>query len=226
MFLLLSTYLWYQRVLNFHPLEFLYIWDCLNLNGWWKKRSNPIKEDEDDADNYGEISTIAANNHSLPSFSHLSYLRISGCPKLSTMPLFPYLEKLYLDNSNLRPLERKILMGMISTVSQENPIVAAVANATSSTRSFSSILASSFTPLSKLKSLGIGMIEGSDYHFLQHFTALEELDLFNYNGDEMELEWQGLRKLQYLRLYDHPKLAFLLVMIKNQVQHHKKQTST
>ena len=163
---------------------------------------------------FRSISTIAANNHSLPSFSHLSYLRISGCPKLSTMPLFPYLEKLYLDNSNLRPLERTILMGMISTVSQENPTVAAVANATS------------FTPLSKLKSLGIGMIEGSDYHFLQHFTALEELDLFNYNGDEMELEWQGLRKLQYLRLYDHPKLAFLLVMIKNQVQHHKKQTST
>ena len=147
MFLLLSTYLWYQRVLNFHPLEFLYIWDCPNLNGWWKKRSNPIKEDEDDADNYGEISTIAANNHSLPSFSHLSYLRISGCPKLFAMPLFPYLKKLYLDNSNLRPLERTILMGMISTVSQENPTTAAVANPTSSARSFSSILAASFTPL-------------------------------------------------------------------------------
>ena len=70
------------------------------------------------------------------------------------------------------------------------------------------------------------MIKGSDYHFLQHITAFEELDLFNYNGDEMELEWQGLRKLRYLRLYDHPKLAFLPVMIKNQVQHHKTQTST
>ena len=27
----------------------------------------------------------------------------------------------------------------------------------------------------------------------------------------MELEWQGLRKLQYLSLYDHPKLASLPV---------------
>ena len=27
----------------------------------------------------------------------------------------------------------------------------------------------------------------------------------------MELEWQGLRKLQYLRLFDHPKLASLPV---------------
>nr|POF25409.1 putative disease resistance protein rpp1 [Quercus suber] len=55
------------------------------------------------------------------------------------------------------------------------------------------------------------MIEGSNDHFLQHFTALEVLSLYNYNGDEMELEWQGLRKLQRLRLYDHPKLASLPV---------------
>ena len=105
-------------------------------------------------------------------------------------------------------------MGMISTVSQENPTVAAVANATSSTRSFSSILASSFTPLSKLKSLDIDMIKGSDGHVLQsiqHLTALENFSLYNYNGDGMELEWQGLRKLQYLTLFSHPKLASLPV---------------
>ncbi|KAK7833211.1 disease resistance protein rpp5, partial [Quercus suber] len=179
--------------------------------GWWKRSSNSIEEDEDDADNYGEISMITAKNNSLPSFSRLSILGISGCPKLSSMPLFPYLEMLDLDKSNLRLLERTISMGMISTVSQENPTAAAVAESTSSAPSSSSILAASFTPLSKLKSLGIGMIEGSNDHFLQHFTALEVLSLYNYNGDEMELEWQGLRKLQRLRLYDHPKLASLPV---------------
>nr|POF25408.1 hypothetical protein CFP56_15402 [Quercus suber] len=54
----------------------------------------------------------------------------------------------------------------------------------------------------------------SDGHVLQsiqHLTALEEFRLYNYNGDGMELEWQGLRKLQYLRLFDHPKLASLPV---------------
>ncbi|KAK4551129.1 hypothetical protein RGQ29_032520 [Quercus rubra] len=196
------------------PLESLSILDCPNLKGWWK-RSDSIEEDEDAADNYSEISTITAKNHSLPSFTHLSNLYISFCPKLSSMPLFPYLEKLNLPYSNLRPLERTISMGMISTASQENPTAAAVAESTSSARSYSSsTLAASFTPLSKLKSLYIVMIEGSDGHVLQsiqHLTALEEFSLYNYNGDGMELEWQGLRKLQYLRLIDHPKLASLPV---------------
>ncbi|XP_075641637.1 putative disease resistance protein RGA1 [Castanea sativa] len=195
------------------PLESLKIWTCPNLKGWWKRRSDSIEEDEDVADNDGEISTITAKNHSLPSFSRLSNLHISECPKLSSMPLFPYLERLYLYKSNLRPLERTISMGMISTASQENPTTAAVAESTSSAPSYSSsTLAASFTPLSKLKYLDIDMIEGSDGHVLQsiqHLTALEELQLCKYNGDGMELEWQGLRKLQSLILSEMPKLASL-----------------
>ncbi|KAK7853190.1 hypothetical protein CFP56_036889 [Quercus suber] len=78
--------------------------------------------------------------------------------------------------------------------------------------SSSSTLTTSFAPVSKLKSLRISLMEGNDGLLLQtikHLTALEELVLFNYNGDGMELEWQCLRKLQNLKLYDHPKLAFL-----------------
>nr|POF10227.1 hypothetical protein CFP56_14164 [Quercus suber] len=99
--------------------------------------------------------------------------------------------------------------------SQENTTAAIVAESTSSARySSSSTLATLFTPLSKLKSLRITLIKGSDGHVLQsiqHLTALQELSLSNYIGDGMELEWQGLRKLQYLSLYDHPKLASLPV---------------
>ncbi|XP_075646349.1 disease resistance protein RGA2-like [Castanea sativa] len=198
--------------LKLPPLESLGIRNCPNLKGWWKRRSDSIEENEDDADNYGEISTITAKNHSLPSFNHLSTLIIHGCPKLSSMPLFPYLETLDLNESNLRPLERTISMGMISTASQENPTAATVAESTYSARSSSSTLAASFTPLPKLKSLEIRMIKDSDGHVLQsiqHLTALEQFSLYNYNGDGMELEWQGLRKLQYLELSDHPKLASL-----------------
>ncbi|XP_030965394.1 putative disease resistance protein RGA4 isoform X2 [Quercus lobata] len=193
------------------PLESLEIRICPNLKGWWR-RSDSIEEDEDDADNYGEISTITAKNHSLPSFSHLSTLHISGCPKLSSMPLFPYLEKLYLHDSNLRPLERTISMGMINKTSQQNPTTAAVAESTSSVRS-SSTLAASFTPLSKLKSLDIGMIEGSDGHVLQsiqHLTALEEFRLSKYNGDGMELEWlQQATSLRNLYIFNCPSLMTL-----------------
>ncbi|KAL4600987.1 hypothetical protein ACB092_11G239000 [Castanea dentata] len=201
--------------LKLPPLESLEIWSCPNLKGWWKRRSDSIEENEDDADNYGEISTITAKNHSLPSFNHLSTLTIYGCPKLSSMPLFPYLETLYLNESNLRPLERTISMGMISTASQENPTAATVAESTSSARSSSSTLAASFTPLSKLKSLEIHMIKDSDGHVLQsiqHLTALEEFSLYNYNGDGMELEWQdftSLPSLQSLHISDCPNLTSL-----------------
>ena len=204
-----------SKSVNLPPLELLKIMNCPNLKGWWERRSDTIKDYEDDDDNYGEISMIKAKNHSLASFSHLSTLHIYGCPKLSSMPLFPYVEELDLENSNLVPLEHTISMGMISMASQENTIAAVVAESTSSTRySSSSTLATLFTPLSKLKSLRIILIKGSDGHVLQsiqYLIALQELSLSNYIGDGMELEWQGLRKLQYLSLYDHPKLASLPV---------------
>ena len=44
------------------PLESLYIWDCPNLKGWWR-RSDSIEEDEDAADNHGEISTQLRDCH-------------------------------------------------------------------------------------------------------------------------------------------------------------------
>ena len=190
----------------------------------WKRRRDSNKVDDDDDDNYGGLSMIIilkANNYP-PSFARLSSLSIYHCPKLYSMTLFPYLEELYLGNTNLRPLEQTILMGMISMASSENPTTTTktIAESISSTRSCSSssssssTLTASFAPLSKLKSLCISLMEGNDgllLQTIQHLTALEELVLFNYNEDGMELEWQCLRKLQNLRLYDHPKLASLLV---------------
>ena len=179
-----------------------------------------MDDDDDDDDTYGGLSMIIilkANNY-LPSFAHLFSLSIYHCPKLYSMTLFPYLEELYLGNTNLRPLEQTILMGMISMASSENP-TKTIAESISSTRSCcccssSSTLTASFAPLSKLKSLCISLMEGNDgllLQTIQHLTALKELVLFNYNEDGMKLEWQCLRKLQNLRLYDHPKLASLLV---------------
>ena len=149
-----------------------------------------IEEDNDDD-----------NNHSLPSFSRLSALNIFDCPKLSSMPVFPCLERLGLVTSNLSPLEQIISKGMIHMESQENPTIT-VADSTSSTSSTTS----SFVPLSKLKSLTIGLKKGDRdrdrfLRSIAHLTAIEELefrysdeiDLFN-NGNGME--WQGLKTLE------------------------------
>ena len=190
-----------------------------SVKGQWKRRRD---SNEVDDDNYGGISTIAIlkAKNSPPSCTCLSSLSIYHCPKQYSMPLFPYLEELYLGNSNLRPLEQTISQGMVSMASSKTPTTTTktIAESISSTRSCSSssssTLTASFAPFSKLKYFCISLMEGHDGLLLQtikHLTALEELVLFNYNGDRMEFEWQCLRKLQNLRLYDHPKLAPLPV---------------
>ncbi|XP_030965148.1 putative disease resistance protein RGA4 [Quercus lobata] len=172
---------------NLPSLVVLNLSDCPNLKEW---KMDSIEEDNDDD-----------NNHSLPSFSRLSILNIRECPKLSSMPVFPCLERLGLVNSNLSPLEQTISKGMIHMASQENPTIT-VADSASSTSSTTS----SFVPLSKLKSLTIGLKKADRdrdrfLRSIRHLTAIEELefrysdeiDLFN-NGNGME--WQGLKRLQ------------------------------
>ncbi|KAK7849558.1 putative disease resistance protein rga4 [Quercus suber] len=69
-------------------LERLKIENCPNLKRWWQGR---VRRD-----------SVMAENHSLPSFPRLSKLYILGCPQLTSLPLFPYLDwlRLLVDLSN------------------------------------------------------------------------------------------------------------------------------
>ena len=71
-----------SKTIEFFPsLSSLYIGNCPNLKGWWKK-------DDDNEPDYLLLP---------PSFPLLSELEIRWCPNLTSMPLFPYLkEKLQL----------------------------------------------------------------------------------------------------------------------------------
>lgn len=64
----------------FPSLEALTLNDLPNLKKWWKMHKP------------------------LPSFPHLSKLSICVCPKLNSMPRFPNLEDLVLQNASLKPL--------------------------------------------------------------------------------------------------------------------------
>ncbi|KAL4600971.1 hypothetical protein ACB092_11G238400 [Castanea dentata] len=192
---------------NLPSLECLRLFDCPNLKGWIM---DSIEEDNDDDNNYVGKSTIkmsTAENHSLPSFSRLSALNIIKCPKLSSMPVFPCIKRLGMVDCDWRPLEQTISKGMIHMESQENPTITG-ADSSSSTSSTTS----SFVPLSKLKSLTIGLKKGDRDRFLQsirHLTAIDtlafqysdEVDLFN-NGNGME--WQGLKIIE---ITDCPNLT-------------------
>ena len=165
-------------------LNLLYLVRCPNLKGWWK-----VDDDK---------------NHLLPFFPRLSDLEIENCPKLTSMPLFPNVERLILDMCSLTPLKQ------ISTLQIE------IAN-------------SSFAPLSKLQYLETGTLKEplpnlSNLIFLccrgplpqgmQHLTSLKNMEI----EDSMEVdlskfwdavEWQGLKSLQSLQIRHCPNLISL-----------------
>ena len=209
-------------------LEELKLNYCPNLKGWWKK--DPIEEVNNDDDNYVGITTgmpSASENHLPPLFPLLSKLSIRGCPQLTSMPLFPYLEKLELYNCSFKPLEQT---AKIATAT-------AAASTSSSSGSSSKLVNSSFTPLSKLMSLEIGGMEeplpegclrnlislnrlwiyecrDPLLHGMQHLTELKQLgicssEVFDLSNNGNVMEWQVLRSLSSLWLFQLPKLVSL-----------------
>ncbi|CAL2237058.1 unnamed protein product [Prunus armeniaca] len=63
----------------FPSLESLYLRDCPNLKGWWRN----------------ETTSASAS-----SFPCLSFLNINNCPNLTSMPLYPNLDRLLLESSS------------------------------------------------------------------------------------------------------------------------------
>jgi hypothetical protein len=116
----------------FRSLEFIKFHDCKNLKGWWRRDSS--MEVNSDSHNSVEIT----EHHLLPSFPCLSHLEIVNCPMLTSMPMFPHLEKrLYLENTSWKPLQPTMMMNMATLQSPTS----------------TSTSSSSSTSLSKLKGL-------------------------------------------------------------------------
>ena len=203
-------------------LKRLYIICCPNLKGWWRR------EDSIEDGNYVGITateTSMAENDLVPSFPCLSVLQILDCPQLTSMPLFPNLESLYLINSSLKPLQQTV-MRMTNPTPPE--FVTSTAEIAWTSSSSSSLATSSFAPLSKLKSLTLsGMVEPLpeelllnftsinflDIHnsccpltrVLRHLTALKSLCISDFDGDEME--WQELNSLSNLEFCNFSKVS-------------------
>uniref|UniRef100_A0A2N9FCJ6 NB-ARC domain-containing protein n=1 Tax=Fagus sylvatica TaxID=28930 RepID=A0A2N9FCJ6_FAGSY len=168
-----------------------------------------------------------------PILQSLKELEINDCPNLkgwwrredsvedgnylTSMPLFPNLETLYLENSSLKPLQQTV-MRMTNTTPPE---IVTSTTEIASTSSSSSLATSSFAPLSKLKRLTLsGMVEPLPEELLRNFTSINFLDIHNsrcpltrvlrhltalkslcisdFDGDEME--WQELNSLSNSRV--------------------------
>ncbi|TQE10985.1 hypothetical protein C1H46_003400 [Malus baccata] len=67
-------------------LELLWVEYCPVLKGWWRAHTHN-----------NASSSSSTENLSLPSFPSLSQLAIGKCPNLSSMPLYPNVEGIYLN---------------------------------------------------------------------------------------------------------------------------------
>ncbi|XP_048330613.2 putative disease resistance protein RGA4 [Ziziphus jujuba] len=113
--------------LFFPSLEVLMLNDLPNLKGWWKD---------------GDPFDI------LPTFPYsLSMIAIWKCPKLTCMPLFPYVSKsINLQNSSWKPFQQTILSGA-------GPLPTSATNIIEPSSSAAAISLSSFSSLSQLTTL-------------------------------------------------------------------------
>jgi hypothetical protein len=116
----------------FPSLEYIKFYDCPNLKGWWWRMDSSVEVNND-----SHNSVEMTEHSSFPSFPRLSTLMIRRCPMLTSMPMFPHLEYLLLDNTIWKPLQHTIMMNMAAP---QSPTSIATTS-------------SSSTPLSKLKRL-------------------------------------------------------------------------
>ncbi|KAB2006835.1 hypothetical protein ES319_D11G375400v1 [Gossypium barbadense] len=178
----------------FPSLKHLSLWDCPNMKSWWRM-TKPIDDDSNEDD-----TTVIGT--SIMAFPCLSSLRIVNCP-LTLMPLYPSLDdKLELRNTSSRPLKQTIKMNI---------------NAKAPSTSTSSL------PLSKLKSFHVHNIEGLDTHTLdeclQHLTSLKRLTIGDCKVVDLEgMQWEPLKNLSHLEIYNIPKLVSLPIWLQHLVQ--------
>ncbi|KAF3945659.1 hypothetical protein CMV_027986 [Castanea mollissima] len=164
----------------FYPsLEELYIWGCPNLKGWWRGRRD-----------------------SLPSFPRLSALNIGDCPQLTSFPLFPYLEGLWLSNSlSIASCSSSTIVAPLSKLSFmfiEN-----------TEEALPEECLPNLISLRNLRLYKCPLPQGMRYlTALQHLRVAES-EVVDISNDWDEIEWQGLRTLLSLAFYELPKLVSL-----------------
>ncbi|XP_068329244.1 disease resistance protein RGA2-like [Pyrus communis] len=89
-----------MRISFFRSLEKLWILGSPVLKGWWRAHTHNSAS-----------SSSSTENLSLPSFPRLSTLSIDECPNLTSMPLYPNVEKIHLDKSSWKVVDSLFVRG-------------------------------------------------------------------------------------------------------------------
>ncbi|TQE10984.1 hypothetical protein C1H46_003399 [Malus baccata] len=89
-----------MKIPFFPSLEHLYIFNCPVLKGWWRTHTHN-----------NASSSSSTEDLSLPSFPSLSQLNIIGCPNLSSMPLYPNVERIVLSGCSSKVVDSLFVRG-------------------------------------------------------------------------------------------------------------------
>ena len=179
----------------FPSLEFLSLYNCLNLKGWWRS-----VDKGNEATTTSTISSSSTNHYHqhMPYFPRLSFFNFHDCPKMTWMPLFPNLEKgLYLRKSSFKALEETIEMNNTGGRASSFP-------SSSSSSSFS-------PPLSKLMYLFLTLVlESLPKEWFKNLTSLETLRIRECpNLTSLPNGMSHLTSLRFLEISDCTNLTSL-----------------
>ncbi|XP_068329242.1 disease resistance protein RGA2-like [Pyrus communis] len=142
-----------MRISFFPSLETLELNNCPVLKGWWRAHTHN-----------SAASSSSTENLSLPSFPRLSTLSIDECPNLTSMPLYPNVERIHLEKSSWKVVDSLFVRGA-SDITHDVGVDVDVSASSSSPH------------LSKLTHLTLGGIEdlASLPEEISNLTSLKEL---------------------------------------------------
>ncbi|KAF2309094.1 hypothetical protein GH714_000432 [Hevea brasiliensis] len=174
-----------SSVIFFPSLKVLSLVELPNLKRWWREEA--VVES---MNNSNRASTSLGEHQEqqpvvLPSFPCLSSLKIHHCFNLTSIPLHPYLEELYLYEVSEELLQQQgvmLLTMMTMRITMMMMMMAALQSPRESSTSLSLLPHDSFTasPLSKLKSLQLVRIddlESLPEAWLPNLTSLEHVKI-------------------------------------------------
>ncbi|XP_022722139.1 putative disease resistance protein RGA4 [Durio zibethinus] len=157
----------------FPSFEELDLMNCPNLKGWWS----------------GDVDE--ASNAQLAYFRCLSDLTIRQCPNLTSMPLFPSVRELRLNETSWKQLQKTMKLKM--TTSEEPS---------------SSSLFPPFSKLTKMWLVDIEELDSLPEEFLQNQTSLWSLYIASSsNLTSMPKGMRFLTSLQELSIWGCPQLS-------------------
>ncbi|TQD84618.1 hypothetical protein C1H46_029820 [Malus baccata] len=191
-------------------LEFLGVENCPVLKGWWRAHTHN-----------NASSSSSTENLSLPSFPSLSQLTISKCPNLTSMPLYPNVERIDLNGCSSKVVHSLFVRGA-SDITHD---VGVDVSASSSSPHLSKLTRMSLIKIEDLECLtsqGMGSVPSLQslciadcpnlallpYHGMGNLASFRELTVMNCsNLTSMSERIANLTSLQKLTIGDYSDLT-------------------